>query len=211
MAGKTLDIRDAAGWAGSAPLCTGEQVLLSELFPLGLILAATVHPALGPCFTLIFLSVCAPAKEALARSRPPPSAGRVIGMTMIGPDNIEGMGIHVSGALKASFYLRSRHSLSILLQLAVHPPVSLVGDEQHDDVALVEAEQRAVVAGGVGEDGAHAQPLDDVVEARGDRHGSGEAVVVTVCDVCERVEEGKAKKDDNYWNGWVSVTALYPD
>lgn len=104
------------------------------------------------------------------------------------------MGIYVSGALKAFFYLPSRHSLSILLQLAVHPPVSLVGDEQHDDVALVKAQQRAVVAGGVGEDGAHARPLHDIVEARSDRHGSGEAAVVTVCEVCEREEEEKAKK-----------------
>lgn len=100
----------------------------------------------------------------------------------------------------------SHHSLSILLQLAVHPPVSLVGDEQHDDVALVEAEQRVVVAGRVGEDGAHAGPLHDIVEARGNRHGPGEAAVVTVCDVCEREAE-----DDNYWNGRVSITALYPD
>lgn len=109
-----------------------------------------------------------------------------------------------------------RHSLSVLLQLAVHPPVSLVGDEQHDDVALVEAEQRVVVAGGVGEDGAHARPLHDVVEARGDRHGPGEAAVVAVCEVCgrEEEEEDKAKttdEDDNYWDGWVSVTALYAD
>lgn len=93
--------------------------------------------------------------------------------------------IRVSGSFKAAFHSRSRHSLSILLQLAVHPPVSLVGDEQHDDVALVEAEQRVVVAGGVGEDGAHARPLHDIVEARGDRHGPGEAAVVTVGEVWE--------------------------
>lgn len=86
-------------------------------------------------------------------------------------------------SIKASFYLRSRHSLSILLQLAVHPPVSLVGDEQHDDIALVEAEQRVVVAGSVGEDGAHTRPLHYIVEARGDRHGPGEAAVVAVREV----------------------------
>lgn len=88
----------------------------------------------------------------------------------------------------------SRHSLSILLQLAVHPAVSLVGDEQHDDVALVEAEQRAVVAGVVGEDGAHAWPLHDVVEACGDRHRPGKVAVIAVCEVCEREEENKATK-----------------
>lgn len=104
------------------------------------------------------------------------------------------MGIHVSGALKASFYLPRRHSLSILLQLAVHPAVPLVGDEQHDDVALVEAEQRVVVAGRVREDGAHARPLHDVVEARGDGHGPGEAAVVTVGRVCQREEEEEAAK-----------------
>lgn len=92
------------------------------------------------------------------------------------------------------FICVSRHSLSILLQLAVHPPVPLVGDEQHDDVALVEAEQRVVVSGGVGEDGAHAQPLHDIVEARGDRHGPGQAAVVTVCEVWEREEEEKGEK-----------------
>lgn len=91
--------------------------------------------------------------------------------------------------MKASFNLRSRHSLSILLQLAVHPAVPLVGDEQRNDVALVEAEQRVVVAGGVGEDGAHARPLHDVVEARGDGHGPGEAAVVAVGELCERQEE----------------------
>lgn len=78
---------------------------------------------------------------------------------------------------------RSPHSLSVLLQLAVHPAVSLIGDEQHDDVALVEAEQRVVVAGRVGEDGAHARPLHHVVEARGDGHGPGEAAVVAVREV----------------------------
>lgn len=99
MAAKTLDIRDMAGWAGSAPLCAAEQAPLSELFPLGLSPAATVHPAPGPCFTLIFLSACAPAQEALARSAPPqllPGAGRVIGMTIgrgiVGPMRTERAG-----------------------------------------------------------------------------------------------------------------------
>lgn len=72
------------------------------------------------------------------------------------------------------------HSLSVLLQFTVHPPVPLLGDEQDDDVALVEAEQCAVVAGSVGEDGAHARPLHDIVEARRDRHGPGETFLLTV-------------------------------
>lgn len=118
--------------------------------------AATVHPALGPCFPLIFLSVCAPAQEAL-RSPPqsflrspgrPPSAGCVIGMTIsrriVRSVRKERARKYqrsrlADGASKASFYLCSRHSLSILLQLAVHPAIPLVGDKQHDDVTLVEA------------------------------------------------------------------------
>lgn len=46
-------------------------------------------------------------------------------------------------------------SLSVLLQFPVQPPVSLIGDEQEDDVSLVKAEQCAVIAGSVREDGAH--------------------------------------------------------
>lgn len=76
-------------------------------------------------------------------------------------------------------------SLSALLQLAVHPAVSLLGNEQDDDVSLVEAEQCVVVAGGVREDGAHTWPLHHVVEARGDRHGPGQAAVLAVFVVWE--------------------------
>lgn len=72
------------------------------------------------------------------------------------------------------------NSLSVLLQLAVHPPVSLIRDEQDDDVSLVKAEQYAVVVGSVGEDGAHAWPLHHIVEARRDRHGPGETALLTV-------------------------------
>lgn len=72
------------------------------------------------------------------------------------------------------------HSLSVLLHFTIHPAVFLLGDEQDDDVSLVEAEQCVVVAGGVGEDGAHAGLLRHVVEAGGHRHGPGEAVVLTV-------------------------------
>lgn len=43
----------------------------------------------------------------------------------------------------------------------------------------------------MGEDGAHARPLHDIVEARGDGHGPGEAAVVAVGEVCEREEEAK--------------------
>lgn len=71
-------------------------------------------------------------------------------------------------------------SLSVLLHFTVHPPVSLIGDEQDDDVALVKAEQRAVVASSVGEDGAHTRPLDHVVETRRDRHRPGEIALLAV-------------------------------
>lgn len=81
------------------------------------------------------------------------------------------------------------YSLSVLLHFAVHPPVLLFGDEQDDDVAFVEAEQRAVVAGGVGEDGAHARLLHDVVEARGYRHGPGEVVLLGSLMIWQRGRE----------------------
>lgn len=74
-------------------------------------------------------------------------------------------------------------SLSILFQLAIHPPVFLVRDEQDDDVSLVKAEQCIVAAGSVGKDGAHTRPLHDVVEACGDGHRPGEAAVLTACVV----------------------------
>src|SRR4029434_943166 len=61
--------------------------------------------------------------------------------------------------------------LSVLLQLSVEPAIPLLRDEQRDDVALVEAEQGAVVAGRVGEDGTHPRPPGHVVEARGHGHG----------------------------------------
>lgn len=75
-------------------------------------------------------------------------------------------------------------SPSILLQFAVHPPVSLVGDEQDDDVSLVKAEQCAVVAGSVREDGAHTWLLHHI-EACGDRHRPGKIVLLAVPVVCE--------------------------
>lgn len=77
------------------------------------------------------------------------------------------------------------NSLSILLQFAVHPPVSLIGDEQDDDVSLVKAQQRAVVAGSVGEDGAHTWPLHYIVEACGNRHRPGKIVLLAVSVVWE--------------------------
>lgn len=52
------------------------------------------------------------------------------------------------------------------LQLPIQPAVPLLWDEQRDDVAFVEAEQRVVVAGRVGEDGAHTWPADHVVQTR---------------------------------------------
>jgi len=79
----------------------------------------------------------------------------------------------------------SLHSLCTLLQLAVHPAVSLVGDEQGDDVSLFEAEQRVVVAGIVGEDGAHPRPLHDIVEAGGDGHAPRQIVLLAAPVVCE--------------------------
>lgn len=64
-------------------------------------------------------------------------------------------------------------SLSIPLHFAVHPAVPLVGEEQDDDIALVEAEQRAVAASSVGEDGTNAGLLHHVVETGGDRYRPG--------------------------------------
>lgn len=71
-------------------------------------------------------------------------------------------------------------SLSVFLQFPVHPPVSLIGDEQEDDVSLVKAEQCAVIAGSVREDGAHTWPLNYVVEACGDRNRPGKIVLLAV-------------------------------
>lgn len=88
-------------------------------------------------------------------------------------------------------------SLSILLQFTVHPPVSLVWDEQDDDVSLVKAEQCAVVASGVGEDGAHTWPLHYVVEACGDRHRPGKTVLLAVPVVCERGRKVSMKSHSN--------------
>lgn len=78
------------------------------------------------------------------------------------------------------------YSLSILLHFAVHPPVLLFGDEQDYDVSFVEAEQRAVVAGGVGEDGAHARLFHNVVEACGYRHRPGEIVLLKALMIWQR-------------------------
>lgn len=98
------------------------------------------------------------------------------------------------------------HSLPVLLQLSVHPAVPLVGDEQHDDVSLVEAEQRVVVAGRVGEDGAHARPLHDVVEARGHRHRPGQVVVLAVHEVWE--EGGRRGEDEEAQQGYLTYLLM---
>lgn len=71
-------------------------------------------------------------------------------------------------------------SLSVLFHFTVHPPVPLIGNEQDDDVSLVEAEQCVVVVSRVGEDGANAWLLHHVVEACGDGHGPGKAALVTI-------------------------------
>lgn len=82
-------------------------------------------------------------------------------------------------------------SLSILLQFTVHPSVSLIRDEQDYNVFIVKAEQCAVVACSVGEDGAHTWPLYYVVEACGYRHRPGKTVLLTVSVVCEEGERLK--------------------
>lgn len=84
-------------------------------------------------------------------------------------------------------------SLSILLHFAVHPAVPLVGDEQDDDIALVEGEQCVVVTSSVGEDGTNAWLLHHVVEAGGDRYRPGEAAIVSVPMVCRR-NEGRMRQ-----------------
>lgn len=80
-------------------------------------------------------------------------------------------------------YTQCNHLLPVLLQFAVHPPVSLIGNEQDNDVSLLKAEQCAVAGGSVRKDGAHAWPLDYVVEACGDRNGPGEMAFLTVSTV----------------------------
>ncbi|KAA8585031.1 hypothetical protein FQN60_003725 [Etheostoma spectabile] len=77
--------------------------------------------------------------------------------------------------------------------LAVHPPISLVRDEQGDDVSLVKAEQCAAIAGSVGEDGAHSRPLHYIVEASGNRHRPGKIVLLAVPVVLK----GGRKKDED--------------
>lgn len=89
--------------------------------------------------------------------------------------------------------MNSFDSLSILLQLAVHPPVSFVRDEQDYDVSLVKAEQCAVIASSVGEDGAHTWPLHYIVEACGYRHRPGKTVLITVSVVWE----GRKKRGED--------------
>lgn len=91
-------------------------------------------------------------------------------------------------------------SLSAILQLAVHPAVPLLGDEQRDDVSLLEADQCAVVAGSVGEDCAHSRPLHHIVEARGDGHAPGQVVVLAAPVVWEREEGRKVRRGGACFN-----------
>lgn len=58
----------------------------------------------------------------------------------------------------------------VLFVLAVVPAVTSLRHQQGDDVALGEAQQRAVIAGGVREDGLHAGAAV-LLQAR--RHGAG--------------------------------------
>lgn len=81
------------------------------------------------------------------------------------------------------------NSLSVFFHFAVHPAVPLVRDEQDYNVSLVKAEQGAVVASSVGEDGTHAWPLHYIVQACGYRHRPGKIVVLTVSVVWEEEEE----------------------
>lgn len=69
---------------------------------------------------------------------------------------------------------------SSLFQLTIHPPISLIRDEQDNDVSLVKAEQCAVVVSSVRKYGAHAWLLPHIVETRRNRHRPAEIALLAV-------------------------------
>lgn len=88
----------------------------------------------------------------------------------------------------------------VLLVLAVVPAVASLGYQQRDDVTFREAEQRAVVAGRVREDGLDARAA---VLLQPRRHGTGPGQGPRLA---WEQEGGEGEDDDtSHWSFWVQV------